>query len=109
MTRAAEPIDPETVQEMLNRGEAVLIDVRDAGPFTEAHPHGATNVPIDQLADRAAELPDDVTVVVSCGGGTRGGRGATILNDLGIEAKTMATGLRGWRAAGLPVDGTTAE
>jgi rhodanese-related sulfurtransferase len=98
-------VDPAAVRDLLEHGEAVLVDVRDASAFAQAHPAGARNVPIDQLAERVGELPQDTTVIVSCGGGTRAHKGTALLRELGVDAQTMPAGLRGWRAAGLPVDG----
>lgn len=105
-----EPIDPTDAHAMLERGEAVLVDVRDASAFDESHAAGARSIPIEQLEARLAELPDGVRVLTSCGGGTRGPRAAALLRDAGVDAQVVRGGLRGWRAAELPVaNGPDAE
>lgn len=99
----ADHMDPIDARDLVDRHEAVLVDVRDADAFATAHPRGAINIPIGQLADRVAELPEGVRVITSCGGGTRGPRAAAQLTDLGIDARPLTGGLRGWSGAGLPV------
>ncbi len=100
MTESVEPAD---VHDLINRGEAVLVDVRDAAAFATSHPQGAINIPIGELADRLDELPDGAQVITSCGGGTRGPKAAAQLGELGVEARVMKGGLRGWSGAGLAV------
>ena len=100
-------VDPRDAREKLTRGEAVLVDVREPDAFAKAHPAGAINIPIGELEARLGELPDDVEVVTSCGGGTRGPKAAAQLRALGVDARPLTGGLRGWTGAELPVDGAT--
>ena len=100
-----ETIEPRDLHAKLTDGSAVLIDVRDADAFKTAHASGAINVPIGELAARLDELPAGIDIVTSCGGGTRGPRAAAQLREAGIEASVVRGGLRGWRAADLPVEG----
>ena len=95
----------DRLRDLVERGEAVLVDVRDPDAFEAAHATGARNIPIDELADRLGELPEGAQVLTSCGGGTRGPKAAALLRELGIDAKVMRGGLRGWRSAELPIEG----
>jgi rhodanese-related sulfurtransferase len=52
----------------LRAGDLVLVDVRPEQEFEAGHIDGAVSIPIDELADRLAELPDDVEVVAYCRG-----------------------------------------
>ena len=48
--------------ELLRRAEAgdvVVLDVRPAPEYAAGHLPGAVNIPLEQLEDRLAELPDD--------------------------------------------------
>ena len=103
----AESVEPTDARDLLASGDAVLVDVREPDAFAASHPAGARNVPIGELADRIAELPADATVLTSCGGGTRGPRAAALLRELGVDARPVRGGLRGWAGAGLPVDSDT--
>ena len=83
----------------------MIIDVRDVDAHaTDARP-GATSIPIGELADRLGELPDGVQVLTACGGGTRGPGPRAQLRELGVDARVLRGGLRGWKIADLPVDG----
>jgi rhodanese-related sulfurtransferase len=100
---ASDPIEPLDAHAQLVNGEAVLVDVREPDAFQAAHPEGAINIPIGELADRLGELPEGVQVITSCGGGTRGPKAAAQLQELGIDARVVKGGLRGWTGAELPV------
>ena len=57
--------------ELLRRAEAgdvIVLDVRPAPEYAAAHLPGAVNIPLEQLEDRLAELPDDREVVAYCRG-----------------------------------------
>lgn len=95
-------LDPNDVSQRIADGTAVLVDVRDASAYAQDHAAGAHSIPIDELEARIAELPSDVLLVTSCGGGTRGPRAAALARSLGRDATVMRGGLRGWRAADLP-------
>ncbi|MCW2972806.1 MAG: Rhodanese domain protein [Thermoleophilia bacterium] len=88
----------------LASGEAVLVDVRDAAAWREGHAPGALHVPIDELAAQLAQLPSDVRVIATCGGGTRGVRAARELLASGRDAVVLQGGMRAWAAAGHAVE-----
>jgi rhodanese-related sulfurtransferase len=52
----------------LRKGDAVLVDVRPAEEYAAGHIKGARSIPIDELEDRLAELPNDREVVAYCRG-----------------------------------------
>jgi rhodanese-related sulfurtransferase len=52
----------------LRRGDVVLVDVRPAEEYDAGHIDGARSIPLDQLEQRLAELPDDREVVAYCRG-----------------------------------------
>jgi rhodanese-related sulfurtransferase len=65
---------------------ARLVDVRDAESFAGQHIPGAINIPVDEVAVRAAEIgPTSVSVVVYCRSGVRSAKAAAILAGLGYR------------------------
>lgn len=107
MTNSAnepERIDLDAARTELAAGDALLVDVRDAAAWREGHAPGAVHVPIDELATRLAELPGDVRVITTCGGGTRGVRAARELLAAGRDAVVLQGGMRAWSAAGHEVE-----
>ncbi len=73
---------------------ALVLDVRSPAEFAGGHVSGATNVPLDQLGARLAELPTDRLLVVYCASGMRSARAATLLRAAGravVDAGTAAS------------------
>lgn len=92
-------IDPQALRERVRSGEkVVIVDVRAPEEFAAGHIEGAINIPSDQLAAKASELPADASIVTVCNlGGSRSGNAAEQLHQMGYD-KTAALrgGTRGW-------------
>jgi rhodanese-related sulfurtransferase/DNA-binding HxlR family transcriptional regulator len=56
------------LRSLLRAGDLVLVDVRPQEEFAAEHIDGAVSIPIDELAERLAELPADAEVVAYCRG-----------------------------------------
>ena len=52
----------------LARGDVVLVDVRPGEEYAAGHIDGARPIPIEELEQRLAELPDDAEIVAYCRG-----------------------------------------
>jgi rhodanese-related sulfurtransferase/DNA-binding HxlR family transcriptional regulator len=63
-----ETIGREELIERLRSGDVVLVDVRPAEEYEAGHIDGARSIPIDELEQRLAELPDGREVVAYCRG-----------------------------------------
>jgi rhodanese-related sulfurtransferase/predicted transcriptional regulator len=63
-----EAIGREELIDRLGRGDVVLVDVRPAEEFAAGHIEGARSIPLDELEQRLAELPDDHEIVAYCRG-----------------------------------------
>lgn len=68
----------------ISAGGAVIVDVRTPWEFEAGHAKGAVNIPFDQIAARAGELPRDRPVVLYCRTGRRSGIAAGELQRLGF-------------------------
>lgn len=90
-------IEPEALAQLPG---AVIIDVRSPDEYAEAHVDGALNIPLDVLADRAAELSMDALLVTACGkGGGRSEQGAALLRELGFASvRSLCGGTQAWLA-----------
>jgi rhodanese-related sulfurtransferase len=94
--------------ELLDRakaGELVVLDVRPAEEYAAGHIPGAVNIPVGELADRIAELPDGVEVVAYCRGRfcVFAHDAVRLLTAEGRTARRLRDGMLEWRLAGLPV------
>ncbi len=87
----------------LREDGAFILDVRQPDEWAEYHVPGSTLIPLDELPDRLAEVPQDQTVVVVCRSGNRSQSGREILLQAGYEQVTsMSGGLSAWRSLGYP-------
>jgi rhodanese-related sulfurtransferase len=89
---------------MMNDQGAVVLDVRPAAEFAAGHLPQARNIPVEDVAKRAGELPAGKPVIVVCGGGNRAGKAAATLRGAGRqEVFCLEGGIAGWQQAGLPL------
>lgn len=94
-----------SVEDFLKNREAhpdsIVIDVRDAEKFTEAHIPGAINIFKTEVEGKIEEtVPDkNAEIYCHCGGGESGPRAAELLNEMGYKnAKYIIGGWRGYEA-----------
>jgi rhodanese-related sulfurtransferase len=98
-------ISPEEARAQLERGEAILIDVRESESFREEHASGAKPLSRGVLELEIEEEVPDVNqpIICYCGGGSRSALATESLQKMGYtNVRSMAGGLRAWKAAGLP-------
>jgi phage shock protein E len=76
------------------RDGAMVIDVRTPGEYGDGHYEGATNIPLQELGSRLAELKDkNKAIVVYCASGMRSAQAARLLTAAGFTDVTNAGGL----------------
>jgi rhodanese-related sulfurtransferase len=100
-------LNPAGAVQLINRENAVVIDVCDAGEFAAGHVGGAKNIPLTELESRLAAVVKNkaLPVILVCQSGARSGRAVAIAKKLGYDnAQSMGGGLAGWKAAGLPIE-----
>jgi rhodanese-related sulfurtransferase len=78
----------------------VVLDVRTPEEFALAHVPGARNIPVQSLAQRAAELGSDkrVPVVIYCRSGARSAVATNLLRGLGFTQVTDIGPMGNWEA-----------
>ena len=110
---AVPKISPEKVREMIAKGNALVVDVRD-GPEVQASGKvaGAVHVSRGMLEFRAdPDLPShdknfskDKEVILYCGSGGRAALAGKMLKDLGYERVYNLGGFKDWADAGGAID-----
>jgi rhodanese-related sulfurtransferase len=95
-------IDPRRAAELVDAGEAVLIDVRTPDEHDAGWIAGATHIELAELSARAGELPDDDRALIFyCRVGARSLMAAQALRATGRRAHSMAGGAVAWVGDGL--------
>lgn len=90
----------------LNREKGVVIDVRSAAEFSQAHIKGAVNVPVEELNQRLGQtLKNKSTpLILVCAAGRRSQRAQDLAQKLGYEkVHSLQGGLKAWKEANLPL------
>jgi rhodanese-related sulfurtransferase len=93
--------------QLINREDALLVDVRDPGEYGAGHALGAKNVPVARIDDGGNDLAKkkDRPLVVYCDGGDRAAKAAAALRKQGFtRVACLAGGIGAWQGAGLPVE-----
>ncbi len=96
-------LSPAQYVAQFSAADHLLLDVRTRAEFQSGHIAGATNIPVEQLAGRLAEVPRDRPVVVYCRSGNRSAQAARLLRDAGYESVYDLGGLIAWQAQGHPI------
>ncbi|WP_411730428.1 ArsR/SmtB family transcription factor [Peribacillus sp. CSMR9] len=56
------------LKERMDKGEAILLDVRPLEEYEEAHIPGAVSMPIEELSEKLSTLPTNCDVIAYCRG-----------------------------------------
>ena len=83
---------------------AIIWDVRDAKAYAEGHIRGAKNQPLETVnAELLATLAITQPIYVLCGGGTKAGKAAALIESLDgqREIVILTGGTRAAKAAGM--------
>ena len=99
-------VSPADATRMLNREDAVIIDVRSPAEFAAGHAPDSLNIPTDKLKERLTELDKfkGRPLILNCATGARSTSACAILRKLGVEnVFNLAGGMNAWVDAGLPI------
>jgi rhodanese-related sulfurtransferase len=94
-------VDPGQAAELLERGEVVLLDVREPQEWQAGHAPRAVHLPLGRLTPAA--VAQDRPVIAICRSGNRSGKAADALAAAGVRVHNLAGGMKAWAQAGLPV------
>jgi len=101
-------VNPTQATQLINREDALVVDVRDPNEYASGHVLGAKNLPLARLAAPGADLVKrkDRPVIVYCdGSGERATKAAAALRKQGFtRVLNLSGGLGAWQQAGLPVE-----
>jgi cysteine synthase/rhodanese-related sulfurtransferase len=95
-------VDVDEAAQAIDQG-AFVLDVRDGGPFAQAHVPGAWNTPLLDLPDQASELPEDKDepILAICQRGNLSLSAVLYLKSLGYRnARSVTGGTNAWLETG---------
>jgi len=99
-------VSPAEAVQLINRENALVLDVRADSEFAEGHINAAKHIPLQQLPDRLKELAKfkDKPIVVNCQGGVRSTKACEVLrkNEF-TKLYNLQGGINSWVKEKLPV------
>lgn len=104
--QASQEVSPVQATLMMNREEALLIDVRDDSEWQAGHVPGARHIKLAQLEQHLPELEKlkERPLIICCAAGMRSATGCARLRKAGFsKVYSLAGGLDAWKAAQLPL------
>lgn len=99
-------IGPQQATELINRENALVLDVRPMADFNTGHIIGARNVPMNGLGKHLGQLErhKQDTVIVSCRSGAQSAAACKQLQSAGFEkVYNLRGGIMAWTSANMPV------
>jgi rhodanese-related sulfurtransferase len=100
----AEEMTPQSAAELLERGGAQLVDVREPHEHEAGRIAGSLHIELERLAAEAAALDRDRPIIFYCRSGSRSALAADAFAASGYDARNLDGGLKAWVGAGLPIE-----
>jgi rhodanese-related sulfurtransferase len=105
-------LTPERAKELVESGEAQLVDVRENYEWEAGRIADAVHIELERLPGSAAEIDKDKPVIFQCRLGRRSAFAVEAFRNGGYDAYNMTGGIQAWADAGLPLEpegGTVAD
>lgn len=106
ITRCYGELTPSEAVMVMNRDEAVVVDVREANEVSQGKIKGAKHIPLGNLKQRVNELDPHKgqKVIIYCRSGNRSGQASEILCKQGFsQVFNMKGGVMAWQSDKLPL------
>ena len=106
LRRGAKSVSPSEAVLMINRNQAIVLDVRDDAEFAAGHLQDARHIPLAKLDERLAELQKfrEKPVIVHCQSGVRSSKAAATLRKHEFtQVYELDGGVNAWTQAKLPL------
>lgn len=99
-------VSPMQATLMINREDAVMVDVREAAEYNGGHIPNSRHIPLSQLGKRLHELEKfkQTALIVNCASGGRSSSACSVLRKAGFaKVFNLSGGVSAWDQAGLPI------
>jgi len=99
-------VGPQEAVMLLNRDEAVVVDIREKKEFSEGHIKGAIHIPMAKLKESDNQLrkhSDKLILMVDKAGQHSGMAVKELPKDHNLNVARLSGGMMEWRNANLPV------
>jgi rhodanese-related sulfurtransferase len=97
-------LPPRRVKELVDAGEAALVDVREPYEHDAGRIAGARHIELERLAGKADSIDRDRPVIFHCRLGARSAMAAQAFRAAGYEAYSLDGGIQAWVDDELPIE-----
>lgn len=104
--RGGKKLSAQEAITLLNRDQAIVVDIRDRKDFSQGHITGSVNIPLSSIKERAGELKkhQDKKIIVVDKMGQHSGLAVKQLNAEGYtNVVRLSGGIGDWRGNNLPL------
>ena len=104
--RGGSSVSAQELVALVNKEDAVVLDLRDQKEYAAGHIANAVNIPYSALESRLSELDKfkDKPIVLTCKMGQHAGSAGTALRKNGFpNVSRLSGGIAEWRNQNLPV------
>ncbi|MCH2107788.1 MAG: rhodanese-like domain-containing protein [Polyangiaceae bacterium] len=92
-------LNGDGARQLIERQQAILMDVREPEEFQSGHIEGAINVPVGEIDERLSRLEPGSRLIVYCRSGRRAHRAATKLRNQGFKVYELGS-MSDWNKTG---------
>ncbi len=99
-------VGPQQAVTLINRKDAVVVDVREKKEFEAGHITDAINIPMAKIKQRLSELKkyQSKPVILVCKMGQHSAEAAKVLQEAGhTEVYRLSGGVSEWKSQSLPL------
>lgn len=99
-------VSPMEATLLINREDALVVDVREQNEYADGHIPGARLIPLGQVKTRVSELEKfrDRALIIACRSGSRSANACSVLRKHGFtKVFNLTGGISAWEQASLPV------
>ena len=104
-TKSGLPLSVHEVTLLLNKDQALIVDLRESGDFRAGHIVNSLNVPYSKVISDTSELiphKDKILILVDKLGQHSGAAGRKLGKD-GFQIRRLSGGISEWQAQSLPL------
>lgn len=104
--RGFSSVQPSLATQLINRENAIILDVREDNEYREGHIINSVHIPVGYLNNRLNELEKhkDQPIIVGCRSGQRSSQACGILKKHGFDkVYNLSGGIMGWKNDNLPL------
>lgn len=104
--RGYSSVSPSESTQMINRDDALILDVRESNEYSQGHIINSLHIPLSGLKTRMKDLEKHKAkkIIVACRSGHRSSQACANLKKEGFEQVfNLSGGVMAWESANLPL------